>query len=309
MSDEKKNNTPENEAPEKKEHKKKKEYKKEHEIFPDGVKHQFPHLGNNRKIEGRHRHTKATDIKHQWKDVRAANEKDNDTCTAKMYVAGRDRTAELPNTPVYTPLVPDDDNWFEIPYTIPGISKNMLIMSFVVDIVPDDLTPPSPGHITSHITNLSVSSDTLPPINNVPDWLRGYTFYTSDFPGTVKDIGYTNLEYDEDGHLLRGDWDGFDPMYIIGPYFDPNASTEYHGYHGTGYSDLRMDEITLGEILDNEGNAVFTLTFEYDSFHFEVEYEDDENGERKGKIVFKPREDQKAWFVDPYKDKDEDKNK
>jgi hypothetical protein len=311
MSDEKKNNTPENETPEKKEHKKKKEYKKEHEIFPDGVKHQHPHLGNNRKIDGRHRHVKASDIRHQWKDISVAHVQDLDTCTVKVYLAGRDRRPEA-ETEEYYPLRAGSGiqpNWFETPYTVSNVSKSMLLMSFLTDVMEDPASgqPTPPGHITSHVNNLLVSSDTLPPVNNVPDWLRGFTFYTSVFPGT--EDGYTNLEYDEDGKLICGDWEGEDPMYIIGKYVNPDTRTQFDGFHGAGYPDERLDQITLGDIVDENGIATFTLTFELDSFHFVVEYDVDENGKKTGKIVFKPRNDQKAWFTNPYGSEDESKNK
>jgi hypothetical protein len=152
---------------------------------------------------------------------------------------------------------------------------------------------------------LLLSSDSLPPINSVPDWLRGFTFHGNEFPGTDTQDGYTDLQYDSDDNLISGYWEGYDPMYIIGPYFDPNAAAEYHGFHGKGYSDLRLDQTTLGDIVDENGVATFTLTFEYDSFYFEVEEMVDETGKKVRKIVFKLREDQKAWFINPYSNEDE----
>jgi hypothetical protein len=190
-----------------------------------------------------------------------------------------------------------------------NVPDGMALITLISVVLPDDYTPPSPIHVNqSYVTLVQVSSDTLPPVGNLPDWLKSYAVADELFE---EESEYTNMEYYPDGKLKSADWEGQDPAYIIGKYDNPNPTNNplFNGWHGTGYPDKRLDEITVGDVPivevaidDNpEHNiqaAVITVPIERDRFHFETQDVMQPDGTTIRKLIFIPRENQEGYHIE-----------
>jgi hypothetical protein len=183
----------------------------------------------------------------------------------------------------------------------------MALMTFITTVMPDDHVPASQLHVPSYVTLVHVSSDTLPPLG-IPDWLKDYAVGGFPFP---EESDYTNLVYDADGKLISADWEGRDPTYLVGKYTNPNPTNNpaFNGWHGTGYPNKRLDELTVGDIpiiqvtVLNEDEeeveidaAVITLSREYDRFHF-VTQTVVQDGKTIRKLVFVPGKNQEGYNI------------